>query len=342
MMHHKRKFTELVNPPRTSIKPDLNKLWLEFKKRYPAPSPKLAEALSCVETIVLKDVGKDEPLFRIDGDVALAHGYSDIAKDLSTLAEEPLTRPLLREFQQKIACRLIALKTSYAIHPTPNKVKISKLEKDNLESKQKVFLKNPEVKSLVELLWQSEAYTIKIHAYYPPNLRLIDDHDPNDIEGIIGRIFLNSILTYDDKKGTSFSTFFLNPLKSYLRDYIRRAHRHSDRNFAYSLGLLVRPIANEEHGMRPSSGAGEESAAHETLSREETMERVRLAITAIPDKRARDLIRSHLIDGRTLENIGEEHGLTRERVRQIINESVSLLRAILVDDPNNDGRGYSL
>jgi RNA polymerase sigma factor (sigma-70 family) len=127
-----------------------------------------------------------------------------------------------------------------------------------------------------------------------------------------GRIALwQSVMQYDPQRGTAFSTYAWRAIRNRVWDAVRYA------NQSY---LWV----DEEEGWLSVAPLAE--TAHLTAAIQQAL---LAAVVRLPKRRRAVLVWVYGLDGqppRTMAALGREWGLTRERIRQLRNDALVLLR----------------
>lgn len=154
-------------------------------------------------------------------------------------------------------------------------------------------------------------------------------------EGFIGLIEAQK--RFDPTLGNKFSTYAVH----WVRHYIQRAvhnkaltvripvHKQIDlqkkkKRLPVSVSSYYRPWGDggclldilQDEGDLPDAWLDQEAIKHE----------VHMAMAELPERHRQILWARFSKDGRTLKDIGDEHGVSRERIRQIVKEAIAMMR----------------
>lgn len=149
---------------------------------------------------------------------------------------------------------------------------------------------------------------------------------------------VESVATYDPERGMKFSSFAMFRVRNLCFETVRAMR------WAVNLPILRNPDKAKKYGGGTRSQSttivgndGEEremvfpawDPSPDFLLHERLWELVRTVLT----ERERDVLESHLQREQTLEEIGERHSVSRERIRQIEEKALQKLRAKLERAP---------
>lgn len=163
---------------------------------------------------------------------------------------------------------------------------------------------------------------------------LLDDDERKSIaiDGLI-----EAVMLFRPCLGYSFSTYASvsirrTLMRASLRDRVISVCPHGPDRFAAqtAVALAIRSIDDLGRDGRTWEPPMAEEPIGEELDRAVELRRLLDEIKALPDRHRR-VIRGRL-DGRTLQSIGDEIGLTKERVRQVEREARRMLRSRIEAD----------
>jgi RNA polymerase sigma factor (sigma-70 family) len=127
---------------------------------------------------------------------------------------------------------------------------------------------------------------------------------------------VRAALAFDPERGLQFSTLAVRACNNAVLDGLRQrtGWRRRERD-----KLHFHAIGDTDH----------ECTARSEIDVQEIVRDVHAAIDKLPERNS--YIVQRRLEGATLETIGAEVGLTKERVRQIWLQSLEMMRVVLVD-----------
>lgn len=137
--------------------------------------------------------------------------------------------------------------------------------------------------------------------------------------------------TYDPAAGGAFSTWLMYHLKNAFADaigYRTQKGRQEPLNNYLSLDTPLTDDADSDDLMdvvADPAGLQWQVALEESVWQTELQEAVGAALSTVPEQ-YREILRLRYWEDMTLENIGKRLGLSKERVRQTVNQAIRRLR----------------
>lgn len=135
--------------------------------------------------------------------------------------------------------------------------------------------------------------------------------------------------SFDASRGFKFLTY----ASSWIRHYIKRYcgdHSTTVRVPCHKRGKVAMHMASldaeiGEDGFTLADTMGSDETTTEDASRREEWERISRLMGGLSE-REQAILRGRFYENKTLDEIGTEHGLTRERIRQVQNQALRRLR----------------
>lgn len=175
----------------------------------------------------------------------------------------------------------------------------------------------------------------KFKKYHLPGVDLVQ-------EGVIGLI--EALKNFDESVGVRFNTFARWYVYSAMQEYVlknfavvkqgtstktRNAFFKGDRRAHVSLDILL-PSGDTWANVLECEGDTPEQIVERLVDDERRWNSIRRELNKLPP-RSRDIIRRRFLnkDIESLESISRRHGISRERVRQIEQKSLAMLKSAL-------------
>lgn len=135
--------------------------------------------------------------------------------------------------------------------------------------------------------------------------------------------FLTNLTEYDPSKG-KLTTYIYYLIDGMIRKELQRSNKNREREKT----VLDRGAHEDDGGISPATvPQSREPNPSESLDKsapEETNE-IKQAIDSLPEVQKK-IVNLYFYSGKTLQEIGDEIGLTRERIRQVLNNALEALK----------------
>lgn len=172
-----------------------------------------------------------------------------------------------------------------------------------------------------------------------PMLRNWRNHDIDDIHQIVSIGYMKAVATYDLSRGATLKTYVYRVSTRHAEATWRIAHTLGRGGGAHD-GACMDDLALSLDRLVEEHPCGDFAADQYAENPESMLEKLvmqadlRDAIEQCLDQRERD-VALRVAEGATLEEIAQDYGVVRERIRQINTKAVRKLRAELIK------RGYT-
>lgn len=181
-------------------------------------------------------------------------------------------------------------------------------------------------------LWDSiqGLFYKKAAVYYLSNAELCTSHgvELDDLRQISYMAFLDAVKAYDPESGFLFSTFINYPFQNAVNSLLGlRTERQANEplNRAASLDKPIETADGDSSTLMDMIPDTASMDFLEELDRDSEAWFIRKVVDELKEP-FQSVIRLHFFEGRTLQEIGEEMGVTAERVRQLKYKALRKLR----------------
>jgi RNA polymerase sigma factor (sigma-70 family) len=147
-----------------------------------------------------------------------------------------------------------------------------------------------------------------------------------------------ALKAYDPSHGCKFSTLaFTYMNRGAMRNWkFRKCEKRGGKSRQVSLEQLLERIGPEGMGDDEETEDFDISEPFNAFSDQDEIDHNRYVVSELlrhMSPRGKEFVLSHYFDGETLQVIGDRHGISRERVRQIIEREVQRCRELLKSSP---------
>lgn len=171
------------------------------------------------------------------------------------------------------------------------------------------------------------------HRPFVPKLGQVPLEDTDEYaEGCVGLI--EAARRFDASRGFKFSTFACNYIRGYIlswknglrKDAKRDMSRHDDRRMM-PFSVLGSMYENSDDAIELICARG---FLNEDLELSETSDWIGWALSHVKESRVRAMVVKYVLFGMTFDLVSKEHGISKERVRQLVERGLEQIHHAFV------------